>query len=56
MIKLRDAIKGTAKILKEKLACGGTVKDNVIELQGNHRKQVKSLLVQLGFSENAISE
>lgn len=49
-------IKGTAKHLKEKLACGGTVKDGVIELQGNHKKQVKPLLVRLGFSEDSISD
>ena len=49
-------IKGTAKRLKEELACGGTVKDGVIELQGNHRKQVKAVLVKLGFSEDSISD
>lgn len=48
-------VKTTAKHLKEKLACGGTVKDGVIELQGNHKKQVKQILVELGFSEESIS-
>ncbi|MBI3334636.1 stress response translation initiation inhibitor YciH [Candidatus Pacearchaeota archaeon] len=47
-------IKATAKSLKEKLACGGTVKDGVIELQGNHKKQVKPILVKLGFAEESI--
>ena len=49
-------IKATAKSLKEKLACGGTVKDNVIELQGNHKKQVKNILIKLGFPEDSISD
>lgn len=49
-------IKGTAKHLKEKLACGGTVKDGVIELQGNHKKQVRSVLIELGFSDGSISD
>jgi|SRR3989338_1970311 len=49
-------IKGTAKSLKEQLACGGTVKERVIELQGNHKKQVKPLLVKLGFPEDSISD
>ena len=49
-------IKGTAKLLKEKLACGGTFKDGVIELQGNHKKQVKPVLMSLGLSEDSISD
>ena len=49
-------IKSTAKYLKEKLACGGTVKEGVIELQGNHQKQVKPLLIKLGFVEESISD
>lgn len=49
-------IKGTAKKLKEELACGGTVKDGVIELQGNHKDKVKPILVRLGFSEGSISD
>lgn len=49
-------VKGTAKRLKEALACGGTVKDGVIELQGDHKKQVKAILVKLGFSEDSITE
>ena len=47
-------IKKTAKHLKEVLACGGTVKDGVIELQGEHRKQVKPALMKLGFAEDSI--
>lgn len=49
-------IKSTSKSLKAKLACGGTVKDGVIELQGNHKKAVKPFLVTLGFEEDSISD
>ena len=49
-------LKDVAKSLKEGLACGGTVKNGVIELQGNHLKRVKQILVKLGFSEESIND
>ncbi len=49
-------VKEIGKRLKESLACGGTVKDGVIELQGDHKKKVKPLLVKLGFPEGSISD
>ena len=49
-------LKQTARELKESLACGGTVKDGVIELQGNHLKNVKRVLIKLGFPEESISD
>lgn len=49
-------LKSTAKSLKESLACGGTVKDGIIELQGNHLKQVKPQLVKIGFPEESIKD
>jgi len=49
-------IKATAKSLKAELACGGTVKEGNIELQGNHKKQVKPILVKLGFPEDSITD
>ena len=48
-------IKEIAKSLKEELACGGTVKDGNIELQGDHIRNVKRVLVKLGFKESQIS-
>jgi translation initiation factor 1 len=41
--------------MKSKLACGGTVKGNSIELQGNHRDRVKELLSLKGYSIENIS-
>ena len=49
-----DEIKKLAKDLKAKLACGGTQKGTTIELQGDHRQQVKKALVGLGFTDSSI--
>ncbi len=45
-----------AKKLKEEFACGGTVKENKIELQGDHRKKMKQALISLGFPAESINE
>jgi len=49
-------IKDIAKKLKMKRACGGTVKNKIIELQGNHKGFIKPILVSEGFSEDQIEE
>ena len=49
-INLKDLQKG----LKSKLACGGTAKDGVIELQGNHLAKVKQYLIEFGFSPESV--
>ncbi len=47
-------LKEVAKNLKSELACGGTVKDGKIELQGEHRQKVRSSLIRMGFAANTI--
>ena len=49
-------IRQVAKNLKEGLACGGTIKDGTIELQGDHLKKVKPHLMKMGFPEEAIND
>lgn len=46
--------KKIAKALKNELACGGTFKNEMIELQGDHKQKVKPLLVKLGFDAESI--
>ena len=52
----KESIKEIAKKLKSELACGGTVKDNVVELQGDHTSKVKGKLIEYGFKAENISE
>lgn len=47
-------IKDVSKKLKSKFACGGTVKEDTIELQGDHKHKVKEELIKLGFAEDTI--
>jgi translation initiation factor 1 len=47
-------LKELASKLKSRFACGGTSKDGIIELQGDHTKDMKSELVKLGFSPDSI--
>ncbi len=47
-------IKDLTKKLKNKFACGGTFKDDTIELQGNHKVQMRQALKDMGFAPEAI--
>ncbi len=42
-------LKALSKELKSKFACGGTVKEGVIELQGDQRGATKDALREMGF-------
>lgn len=46
-----DDIENITKDLKHTLACGGTHKDEVIELQGAHKDKVKKALINIGYKE-----
>ena len=46
--------KGLTKKLKTKLACGGTYKNDKIELRGDHSRKLKALLIEAGFPEEKI--
>lgn len=48
-------LKAITKVLKTKLACGGTFSEDKIELQGDHKKKVKDILVEQGFSPESIN-
>ena len=49
-------MKTVLKELKQVLACGGTIKNGIIELQGDHKSKVKPILIKLGFAEESIEE
>lgn len=50
----KESAKALERVLKRKLACGGTVKGTTIELQGDHRKKVKEVLLQQGYRQELI--
>lgn len=47
-------VKDVARKLKSGFACGGTVKEGRIELQGDHRAKIRKSLVSLGFQAETI--
>ena len=47
-------LKDLAKKLKSELACGGTIKDGKIELQGEHKQKTKKILIEHGFAPSSV--
>ena len=47
-------IRQLMKVLKSNLACGGTYKNDEVELQGDHRQRVKQILIKEGFPADII--
>ena len=44
-----DDLKSLAKRLKQECGTGGTIKDNLIEMQGEQREKIAHILRQLGY-------
>ncbi|MDA4128632.1 MAG: stress response translation initiation inhibitor YciH [Thaumarchaeota archaeon] len=54
-LKLSDRdLHDLARKMKKGLAAGGTVKDGIILLQGDHRESAAKILQENGFSEGSI--
>jgi len=51
----KSKLEDTGRELKQKLACGGTVKEGVIILQGDHKRNMKKLLAKIGYPEANIT-
>ena len=49
LILSEDDLKTLAKKLKQECGTGGTIKDGVIEIQGEHRDTLLAELTKLGF-------
>jgi len=47
-------VRDLTKKLKAKFACGGSAKGGTIELQGNHKTQVREILQKMGFAPETI--
>ena len=50
----KSDVKSLVKQLKERLACGGAIKGNTVELMGDHRRKAKEILVAAGFAPDSI--
>ena len=49
LILSEDDLKALAKRIKNKCGTGGTIKDGVIEIQGDHREKIALILQKLGY-------
>ncbi|MBL8050754.1 MAG: translation initiation factor [Anaerolineales bacterium] len=44
-----EDLKALARKLKQQCGTGGTIKDGVIEIQGEHRQKISEILMKLGY-------
>ena len=49
LILSEEALKALAKKLKQECGTGGTIKEGVIEIQGEHREKIAGVLQKLGY-------
>lgn len=49
LILTEEDMKALAKKLKQECGTGGTVKDGMIEIQGEHRQRMAEVLKKLGY-------
>ena len=49
LVLTEEDMKALAKKLKQECGTGGTVKDGVIEIQGEHRQRMAEVLQKLGY-------
>ena len=49
----KEDLRDVASRLKSKLACGGTVEDDSVELQGDHTGRIGDILREMGYDVQA---
>ncbi len=49
LVLSEDDLKALAKKLKQECGTGGTIKDGIIEIQGEHREKIAAVLQKLGY-------
>lgn len=49
LVLSKEDLKALAKKLKQQCGTGGTIKDSVIEIQGEHRQKISEILIKLGY-------
>lgn len=49
LVLAEDDLKDLAKKLKQVCGSGGTIKDGMIEIQGEHREKIADALSEMGF-------
>ena len=49
-----DAVEDLGKVLRQSCGSGGTVKDGVVEIQGDHRDKVQAALAKKGIQARKI--